>query len=65
MTELPRKAVARTARLAALPLGYAGRNALGFGKRIGGRNADAVMSEIQQRTASSCSARWESSRAVR
>ena len=51
MTELPRKAVARTARLAALPLGYAGRNALGFGKRLGGRNADAVMTEIQQRTA--------------
>jgi predicted unusual protein kinase regulating ubiquinone biosynthesis (AarF/ABC1/UbiB family) len=51
MTELPRKALARTARLAALPLGYAGRNALGFGKRLGGRNAEAVMSEIQQRTA--------------
>jgi predicted unusual protein kinase regulating ubiquinone biosynthesis (AarF/ABC1/UbiB family) len=51
MTELPRKAVARTARLAALPLGYAGRNALGLGKRLGGRPADAVMSEIQQRTA--------------
>jgi predicted unusual protein kinase regulating ubiquinone biosynthesis (AarF/ABC1/UbiB family) len=51
MTELPRRAVARTARLAALPLGYAGRNALGLGKRLGGRNAEAVMSEIQQRTA--------------
>ncbi|MBB6627017.1 AarF/ABC1/UbiB kinase family protein [Nocardioides sp. KIGAM211] len=51
MTELPRKAAARTARLAALPLGYAGRSALGFGKRLGGRNADLVMSEIQQRTA--------------
>jgi predicted unusual protein kinase regulating ubiquinone biosynthesis (AarF/ABC1/UbiB family) len=51
MTELPRKAVARTARLAALPLGYAGRNALGLGKRIGGKPAEAVMSEIQQRTA--------------
>jgi predicted unusual protein kinase regulating ubiquinone biosynthesis (AarF/ABC1/UbiB family) len=51
MTELPRKAVARTARLAALPLGYAGRNALGLGKRLGGRNAELVMSEIQQRTA--------------
>ena len=25
MTDLPRKAAARTARLAALPLGYAGR----------------------------------------
>ena len=34
MTELPRKAAARTARLAALPLGYAGRQAMGFGKRL-------------------------------
>src|SRR5207342_766224 len=51
MTELPRKAVARTARLAALPLGYAGRNALGLGKRLGGKPAEAVMSDIQQRTA--------------
>ncbi|MCF6376567.1 AarF/ABC1/UbiB kinase family protein [Nocardioides KLBMP 9356] len=51
MTELPRKAAARTARLAALPLGYAGRQAIGFGKRLGGRNADVVMSEVQQRTA--------------
>ena len=51
MTELPRKAVARTARLAALPIGYAGRSALGLGKRLGGKPAEAVMSEIQQRTA--------------
>lgn len=51
MTELPRKAAARTARLAALPLGYAGRQALGFGKRLGGKPAEAVLSEVQQRTA--------------
>jgi predicted unusual protein kinase regulating ubiquinone biosynthesis (AarF/ABC1/UbiB family) len=51
MTELPRKAAARTARLAALPLGYAGRNAIGLGKRIGGKPAEAVLVEIQQRTA--------------
>jgi predicted unusual protein kinase regulating ubiquinone biosynthesis (AarF/ABC1/UbiB family) len=51
MTELPRKAVARTARLAALPLGYAGRSALGLGRRIGGAPADVVLSELQQRTA--------------
>jgi len=51
MTELPRKAAARTARLAALPLGYAGRQAMGFGKRLGGKPADAVLSEVQQRTA--------------
>ena len=51
MTELPRKAVARTARLAALPLGYAGRSALGFGKRLGGASAESVLTEVQQRTA--------------
>ena len=51
MTDLPRKAVARTARLAALPLGYAGRQALGVGKRLGGKPAEAVLSEVQQRTA--------------
>ena len=51
MADLPRKAASRTARLAALPLGYAGRTAVGFGKRIGGAPAELVMSEIQQRTA--------------
>ena len=51
MTELPRKAVARTARLAALPLGYAGRSAMGLGKRLAGRPGEAVMTELQQRTA--------------
>ena len=51
MTELPRKAAVRTARLAALPLGYAGRSALGLGKRLGGRSAESVLTEVQQRTA--------------
>lgn len=51
MTELPRRAAARTARLAALPLGFAGRTAVGMGRRLGGAPADAVMSEVQQRTA--------------
>ncbi len=51
MTELPRKAIARSARLAALPLGYAGRTAMGFGKRLGGAPAEAVLSDVQQRTA--------------
>jgi predicted unusual protein kinase regulating ubiquinone biosynthesis (AarF/ABC1/UbiB family) len=51
MTDLPRKAAARTARLAALPLGFAGRTALGVGKRIGGAPAEAVATEVQQRTA--------------
>ena len=47
----PRNAVTRTARLAALPLGYAGRSALGIGKRLGGAPAEAVLGELQQRTA--------------
>ncbi len=51
MNDVPRKAVARTAKLAALPLGYAGRSALGLGKRLGGKPAEAVMTDIQQRTA--------------
>ncbi len=48
---IPRRAVARTARMASLPLGYAGRTALGLGKRIGGRPAEVVTTEIQMRTA--------------
>ncbi|GGO85748.1 ABC1 kinase family protein [Wenjunlia tyrosinilytica] len=51
MSDLPRKAVTRTAKLAALPLGIAGRATLGLGKRIGGRSAEIVASELQQRTA--------------
>jgi predicted unusual protein kinase regulating ubiquinone biosynthesis (AarF/ABC1/UbiB family) len=51
MTDLPRKAVARSAKLATLPLGYAGRTALGLGKRIGGKPAEAVAAELQLRTA--------------
>jgi len=41
----------RTARLATLPLGYAGRTALGLGKRVGGRSAEYVAAEVQARTA--------------
>ncbi|MFI1969280.1 ABC transporter ATP-binding protein [Streptomyces cinnamoneus] len=51
MSDLPRKAVTRTVKLAALPLGFAGRTALGLGKRIGGRPAEIIAAELQQRTA--------------
>ncbi|GAA5083245.1 AarF/ABC1/UbiB kinase family protein [Thermocatellispora tengchongensis] len=40
----------RSAKLATLPLGFAGRTALGLGKRIGGKPAELVAQEIQQRT---------------
>ncbi|MGW1377322.1 ABC1 kinase family protein [Streptomyces sp. NPDC002446] len=51
MSDLPRKAVTRTAKLAALPLGFAGRATWSLGKRIGGRSAELVGRELQQRTA--------------
>jgi predicted unusual protein kinase regulating ubiquinone biosynthesis (AarF/ABC1/UbiB family) len=51
VTEIPQRTLARTARLASLPLGVAGRGAVGLGKRIAGRSAEAVTSELQARTA--------------
>ncbi len=49
--DVPRNAVTRAAKLARLPIGLAGRTAVGVGKRIGGRSAEIVAQEIQQRTA--------------
>lgn len=51
MPPIPRSAVARTAKLAVLPLSAAGRVAWGFGRRVGGRPAEVVAAEIQARTA--------------
>jgi predicted unusual protein kinase regulating ubiquinone biosynthesis (AarF/ABC1/UbiB family) len=51
VTDLPRKAVVRSAKLASVPLGFAGRTALGLGKRLGGRPAELVAAELQARTA--------------
>ncbi|MEU4529401.1 AarF/ABC1/UbiB kinase family protein [Micromonospora ureilytica] len=51
MTDIPRRAVSRTAKLAALPLGFAGRTVLGMGKRVTGLASDVISAEIQQRTA--------------
>ncbi|CCH73138.1 putative ABC transporter ATP-binding protein [Nostocoides australiense Ben110] len=51
MNELPRRSAKRTAKLVSLPLGMAGRGAIGIGKRVGGRPAEAVAAEFQARTA--------------
>lgn len=51
MTDIPRRAVSRTAKLAALPLGFAGRTVLGVGKRVTGLASEVISAEIQQRTA--------------
>ena len=37
--------------MAALPAAFAGRTALGFGKRVGGKSAELVAAELQARTA--------------
>jgi predicted unusual protein kinase regulating ubiquinone biosynthesis (AarF/ABC1/UbiB family) len=51
VNDIPRRAVTRSAKLATLPLGVAGRATVGLGKRIGGRPAEIVAAELQARTA--------------
>jgi predicted unusual protein kinase regulating ubiquinone biosynthesis (AarF/ABC1/UbiB family) len=51
VSDIPRWAISRSAKLASLPLGFAGRATIGLGKRIGGRPAEIVASELQARTA--------------
>jgi predicted unusual protein kinase regulating ubiquinone biosynthesis (AarF/ABC1/UbiB family) len=51
VNDVPKNPVTRAAKMARLPIGLAGRTALGVGKRIGGRPAEIVAQEIQQRTA--------------
>jgi predicted unusual protein kinase regulating ubiquinone biosynthesis (AarF/ABC1/UbiB family) len=51
VSDIPRRAVTRTAKLAALPLGFAGRAALGLGKRVTGMASEVISAEVQQRTA--------------
>ncbi|AHH94472.1 AarF/ABC1/UbiB kinase family protein [Kutzneria viridogrisea] len=51
MTEIPRKAVQRTAKLASLPLGMAGRVVGGWGKRLIGQSAEEVNSQLSAKTA--------------
>ncbi len=51
VSDIPQSGVGRSARLAALPLGIAGRATVGFGKRLTGKPAEDVTAELQQRTA--------------
>jgi predicted unusual protein kinase regulating ubiquinone biosynthesis (AarF/ABC1/UbiB family) len=51
VTDLPRRALSRSVRLASLPVGFAGRTAIGLGKRVGGKPAELVAAEVQARTA--------------
>jgi predicted unusual protein kinase regulating ubiquinone biosynthesis (AarF/ABC1/UbiB family) len=51
VTDIPQRRGARTARLASLPLGVAGRATVGLGKRISGKSSEEVTAELQARTA--------------
>jgi predicted unusual protein kinase regulating ubiquinone biosynthesis (AarF/ABC1/UbiB family) len=48
---LARSGFRRGARLATLPLGFAGRATLGLGRRLGGAPAEQVTEQLQQRAA--------------
>ena len=48
---MARSTLRRGAKLASLPLGYAGRATWGLGRRIGGAPAEAVTAQLQQRAA--------------
>ncbi|HYZ35355.1 MAG TPA: AarF/UbiB family protein, partial [Pseudonocardiaceae bacterium] len=51
MTDIPRRATQRTARLASLPLGVAGRVAASWGKRLAGQDPHDVNMQMSARTA--------------
>jgi predicted unusual protein kinase regulating ubiquinone biosynthesis (AarF/ABC1/UbiB family) len=51
MPELPTRGLVRGIRLAAVPAAFVGRRAVGLGKRVGGRPAEAIAAEVQTRTA--------------
>jgi predicted unusual protein kinase regulating ubiquinone biosynthesis (AarF/ABC1/UbiB family) len=49
--DIPRRGAARTAKLASLPLGFAGRTAAGWGKRLAGQTSEQVGAELSAKTA--------------
>jgi predicted unusual protein kinase regulating ubiquinone biosynthesis (AarF/ABC1/UbiB family) len=51
VADIKRGRVARNAKLASLPVGFAGRAALGFGKRLTGMSKDDVNAEMMEKAA--------------
>jgi predicted unusual protein kinase regulating ubiquinone biosynthesis (AarF/ABC1/UbiB family) len=51
VTDIKRGRAARNAKLASLPMGFAGRAALGFGKRLTGSSRDEVNAELMEKAA--------------
>jgi predicted unusual protein kinase regulating ubiquinone biosynthesis (AarF/ABC1/UbiB family) len=51
VTDIKRRGAARNAKLASLPVSFAGRAALGFGKRLTGMSKDEVTAELMEKAA--------------
>src|SRR5699024_1449993 len=51
VSDIPRHGAARTAKLASLPLGIAGRAAAGLGRRLGGHTAEEINADLAERAA--------------
>ena len=51
VSDIKRGRAARNAKLATLPVGFAGRAALGFGKRLTGSSKDEVTAELMEKAA--------------
>ncbi|GAA5139223.1 ABC1 kinase family protein [Pseudonocardia adelaidensis] len=51
MTDIPRRTAARTAKLASLPLGVAGRAAAGWGRRLAGGDGEQISAQLMAKSA--------------
>ena len=51
VSDIKRGQAARNAKLASIPVGFAGRAALGFGKRLTGKSKDDVQAELMEKAA--------------
>jgi predicted unusual protein kinase regulating ubiquinone biosynthesis (AarF/ABC1/UbiB family) len=51
MSDIPRRTAARTAKLASLPLGVAGRAAAGWGRRLAGGDGDEISAQLAAKSA--------------
>ncbi|MEY4280202.1 MAG: hypothetical protein RL313_465, partial [Actinomycetota bacterium] len=49
--EIPSSTAVRSAKMVSIPMGLAGRSALGFGKQLVGQSSSVVFAEIQEKTA--------------
>jgi predicted unusual protein kinase regulating ubiquinone biosynthesis (AarF/ABC1/UbiB family) len=51
LTDIPRRTAARTAKLASLPIGMAGRAAAGWGRRLVGGDGEQISAQLMARSA--------------